>query len=86
MSYHESSPVKQNRIATLAEVVGAVRDAELTARRKQEITSALNTVARALGKPPERVSAQPRRLAELLASVAPLAIGSLLTAGQTFVA
>jgi hypothetical protein len=59
----------------LAEVVGAVRDADLPPRRKQEITSALNTAARALGRPPERVSAEPRRLAVLLASVAPLAIG-----------
>jgi integrase len=75
MSSEESSRVKQNPAATLAEVVGAVRVADLPPRRKQEMTSALNTVARALGKPLERVSAEPRPLATLLASVAPLAIG-----------
>jgi integrase len=80
MSSQAISRVKQNAVATLAEVVAALHTAALPARRKQEISAALNTVTRALKKPPERISADPRRLAPLLASVAPLAIG--ISAGR----
>jgi hypothetical protein len=75
MSPQPPSRVNPNPILTLADVILAVRAADIPTRRRQEITAALRTVARALRKPPDRVSADPRRLAEALKEVAPLAIG-----------
>jgi hypothetical protein len=62
-------------VSGLADVLAAVRNADLSERRRQEIASALRTVARALGRDLERVPANPRLLSELLREVAPLAIG-----------
>lgn len=75
MSSQPASRVNPNPILTLADVILAVQGADMPARRRQEITAALRTVARALRKPPDRVSADPRRLAEALKEVAPRAIG-----------
>ena len=75
MSTQVASRVNPDPCHTLADVVAAVRSAALPPRRRQEIAAALRTAARALGRPPERVPADPRRLAALLAEVAPLAIG-----------
>jgi hypothetical protein len=75
MSPQPPSRVNPNPILTLADVILAVRAADIPTRRRQEITAALRTVARALRKPPDRISADPRRLAEALKEVAPLAIG-----------
>jgi hypothetical protein len=61
--------------SSLADVLTAVQNADLPERRRQEIASALRTVARALGRPLERIPADARRLSALLKEVAPLAIG-----------
>ncbi len=60
---------------TLADVATGVSQAELPDRRRQELKSALRTVARALGRRLEDVPADPRLLANRLAEVAPVAIG-----------
>ena len=69
---HESIPIP---IRTLADVVDAVRAADLPKQRRQEISAALRTAARAIGKPLDRVPADPRRLAALLSEVSPIALG-----------
>ena len=78
MSSQSASRVNPNRVLTLADVILAVRTADLPARRRQEIAAALRTVARALRKPPDCVSANPRRLADAMNEVAPRAIGMSL--------
>ena len=60
---------------TLADVATGISQAELPDRRRQELKSALRTVARALGRRLEDVPADPRLLANRLAEVAPVAIG-----------
>ena len=60
---------------TLAEVAAGISRAELSDRRRQELKSALRTVARALGRPLGEVPADPRLLGNRLAEVAPVAIG-----------
>ena len=60
---------------TLADVLGALEHAELPERRRQELASAVRTAARALGRTPEAVAADPRLLAARLAAVAPAAVG-----------
>src|SRR6516162_6886537 len=56
---------------TLADVIAAIRAADLPERKQQEMVSAFNTAARALGKPPERIPADPSRLMAQLHNVAP---------------
>jgi integrase len=75
MSYEPLSQDNRATDSSLADVLDAVRNADLPARRRQEIASALRTVTRALGRPLERVPADPRRLSARLKEVAPLAIG-----------
>jgi hypothetical protein len=75
MSHLSPSRVEDNPIGSLADVISAVRTAELPERRRQEIIAALHTVARALDRPPERVPADPRRLLPRLRQIAPRAIG-----------
>src|SRR5512132_100988 len=60
---------------TLADVLAAIAAAELPGRRKQDLASAVRSVARALGRPPEQVPADPRLLGNRLAEVAPQALG-----------
>src|ERR1700730_4412905 len=66
-----------NRITelSLADVLAAVQSANLPDRRRQEMASALRTVARALGKPLVSVPADARRLSDRLKQVSPRAIG-----------
>jgi integrase len=66
-----------NRITelSLADVLAAVQCANLPDRRRQEMASALRTVARALGKPLVSVPADARRLSDRLKQVSPRAIG-----------
>jgi hypothetical protein len=62
--------------ATLADVVTVVTSApDLTKAQCQDMASAVRTVARALGKPPESIPADPAMLARRLAEVAPVSIG-----------
>ena len=61
---------------TLGDVLTAVTSAiDLTKSQRQDIASAVRTVARVLGKPPESVPADPPLLARRLAEVMPIAIG-----------
>jgi hypothetical protein len=61
--------------ASLADVLRAVSAANLTPRRKQDLASAVRTVARLLGAEPERLPISPRLLADRLNEVSPLANG-----------
>ena len=60
---------------TLADVLAAVAAAEIPDRRRQDLASAVRTAARALGRPPEQIPAEPRLLARRLAEIAPQALG-----------
>jgi integrase len=74
MSPQSASRVNPDPIKTLADVVDAVRAADLPKQRRQEIASALRTAARAIGKPLDRVPADPRRLAALMSEVSPISL------------
>jgi hypothetical protein len=60
---------------TLADVLAAIDATESPARRKQDLASAVRSVARALGRSPEQVPADPRLLASRLTEIAPQALG-----------
>src|SRR4249920_2278800 len=60
---------------SLANVLDAISSVDLPTRRRQEMASALRTVARALGIPLASIPADPRRLSERLRQVSPRAIG-----------
>ena len=60
---------------SLADVLVAIEAADLPARRRQDLASAVRSAARALGRSPEQVPADPRLLASRLAELAPLALG-----------
>ena len=75
MSSEPTSRVNPDPVTTLADVVAAVQIADLPKQRQQEIGAALRTAARAIGKPLERVPAEPRRLQALLSEVSPIALG-----------
>jgi integrase len=75
MSSHLSSRDHQTREITLADAILALPEAGLPVRRRQEIASALRTLARALDRPPERIPAEPRHLSARLKEIAPRAIG-----------
>ena len=65
-----SQPLRITEL-TLADVLAAVRTAELPNRQRQELASALRSVGRALDRPLERIQADPRHLAPRLKAVAP---------------
>jgi integrase len=71
-----SQPLRTTEL-TLADVLVAVEAANLTKRRRQEMASALRTIARALDRPLERIPADPRHLSARLKEIAPRAIGVL---------
>ena len=64
-----------SRAQTLADVLAAVDAAGLAERRRQDMASAVRTVARLLGRAPEGIPADPRALGLRLKTVAPLAAG-----------
>jgi integrase len=68
-------PLSRTGALTLADALTAVRAADLPARRRQEICSALSTVANVIGRPPDRVAVEPRQFAARLAEIAPGAHG-----------
>jgi len=74
-----STPPASRAIATpphtLADVLAAIAAAELPERRKQDLASAVRSVARALGRPLEQMPADPRLLASRLTAIAPQALG-----------
>ena len=55
--------------ATLADVIAGVQAADLTPQRRQNMTSAVRTVARVLGRGPEQIAADASLLGRRLASV-----------------
>src|SRR5690348_6937176 len=70
------SPASRPPTATLAAVLEAVAAApDLTPQRRQNMASAVRTVARLLGRTPESIPADPRQLARRLDSIAPEAAG-----------
>ena len=75
MSSKANSPAHASLDVTLADVLAAVQTADLPARRRQEMVSALRTVARALGKPLSQIPTRPRVLADRLERITPDAIG-----------
>ena len=60
---------------SLADVLAAVARADLPERRRQDMASAVRSAARALGRSPEQVPADPRLLGKRLTEVAPQALG-----------
>jgi integrase len=60
-------------LAAVLEAIAAVSD--LTPQRRQNMASAVRTVARLLGRPPESVPADPRQLSRRLDEIAPEAAG-----------
>ena len=75
MSAQPASRAVVSADLSLADALAAVQTATLPARRRQEMRSAVRTIARVLDKPPERVPANPRLLAARLSGVAPRAYG-----------
>ena len=60
---------------SLADLLATVGASDLPERKRQELSSAIRTAARALGRLPENVPADGRLLANRLKDVAPAAIG-----------
>ena len=56
--------------STLADVLAAIETADMAPRRRQDMASAVRTVAKALGHPPERIPADPHALGARLELVA----------------
>ena len=59
----------------LADLLATLQACELPERKRQELASAIRTVARALARPPENIAADGRLLANRLKDVASAAIG-----------
>src|SRR4051812_27829975 len=80
---------------SLADLLAILQTVDLPQRQRQELSSAVRTVARALGRSPEEISTEPRLLSNRLRDVAPAALGisrgrwnnvnSLLRTALTFV-
>src|SRR5262249_48244965 len=60
---------------TLADVLAAVAAADLPKTQRQNLASAVRTIARLLGRPPELLAADPQRLAQRLCDVSYIAVG-----------
>ena len=71
-----TSPTPSRNPLTLAEVIAAAKAApDLTDRRRQDIVSAVRTVARLLQSDPARIPASPRLLSGRLSEIPPAAHG-----------
>jgi hypothetical protein len=75
MSTKPPSRVDISGSMTLADVIMAIGQADLPDRRQHELTSAVRTVARALGRRVEELPTDPRLIANRLAEVAPVTLG-----------
>src|SRR5262249_34133766 len=60
---------------SLADLLALLQTSDLLERKRQELSSAVRTVARALGRPLQDIPAEARLLANRLKGVAPAAIG-----------
>src|SRR5215469_7608428 len=70
-----TAPSRSPAEPTLADVLAAIAVVELPKARRQNLASAVRTVARLLDRPPELVPADPQRLAQRLQEIAPVAAG-----------
>lgn len=61
--------------SSLADVLAAIETATMPPRRRQDMASAVRTVAKALDHPPERIPADPHALGARLKLVSPEALG-----------
>src|SRR5689334_15160717 len=69
-------PASRASSGTLAGVLEAINSVPgLSPQRRQNMSSAVRTVARMLGRPAEAIPAEPRLLARLLKEIAPEAAG-----------
>ena len=75
MSSRRTSRMECAPIANLADLLAFLKTSNLPERKRQELTSAIRTAARALGRSPEEIPADGRLLANRLKEVAPAAIG-----------
>ncbi|MCZ8104946.1 MAG: site-specific integrase [Burkholderiales bacterium] len=66
--------------ATLSDVIAAVQAADLSPQRRQNMASAVRTVARALGHEPDKIPADPQALGRRLSQVTAEQLG--LSAGR----
>lgn len=71
---------RADRPATLVDLIQAIRQTDLPDRRRQELISAVNTVARILNRSVGEIHLDPRLLANRLAEVSPAAVD--LSAGR----
>ena len=60
---------------TLADVLAAVLAADLPPRRKQDLASAIRTVAKVIGRAPGDIDADRRTLSVKLRQTSPIALG-----------
>jgi integrase len=75
MSYRSISRTECASAPSLSDLLATLEAGDLPERKRQELASAIRTVARALGRPPENVPADGRLLAGRLKDAAPAAIG-----------
>ena len=75
MSSRSISPTECVSPLSLADLLVRVGASDLPERKRQELSSAIRSVARALGRLPENVPADGRLLAGRLKDVGPAAIG-----------
>jgi hypothetical protein len=71
---------------SLADLLATLGASDLPERKRQELASAIRTVARALGRSPETIPADGRLLAGRLKEVAPAALGISAAGGTIFAA
>ena len=70
-----TAPSRSLSEPTLADVLAAVEATDPPKTQRQNLASAVRTVARLLGRPPELIPADPQRLAQRLQEISPLAAG-----------
>src|SRR5215469_13983123 len=75
MSSRSISQTERVSALSLADLLATVGASDLPERKRQELSSAIRTTARALGRLPENVPADGRLLAGRLKDVAPVAMG-----------
>jgi hypothetical protein len=75
LSVVAGAPSRTPSEPNLAEVLAAIAAADLPKTQRQNLASAVRTVARLLDRPPELLPADPQRLAQRLREISPLAAG-----------
>jgi hypothetical protein len=67
--------VKENRVATLADVLAVVEQAVPAGTRRRDMVSAVNRICEMAGTTPANIYAEPPRLREMLSRIRPAAHG-----------